>query len=205
MNSKHNWHFEILFSELANADINHAEYAPRMKRDAQDNYLGILPIKLQKLWIVKQEAQAELDETIQKISDVIECLKSDITDSNGELPEWKSSEYSLKLRDLVVPTKKLLKKWKALEDIFQALIKLFFVNTPEMPIFGVRKDYLVICRSNNSRNDIYNPLAPIVSAFGLGDFLKVHQDVIQVELPNGLDISKLSPKEILDEIMKRMK
>jgi len=194
-----------LCDELNNVDVTNMEFAPYKKRDANDHYLGTLPIRLQKLWVIKQKTQCKLDDAIQKIADVIECLKGDIADFEGKLPEWKSSEYSLKLKDLVVPIKPLVKKWKAHEDILNSFIRLLFDNGPDMPIFVIRSGYKVCCRKDNSRNDIYNPLTPIVSAFGLGEFLKVHQEVIHVEFPKNLDMSKLSPKEILAHILRHMK
>jgi hypothetical protein len=194
-----------LFAEFNSADISNSEFAPNKKRDADDNYLGTLPVRLQRLWVVKQKVQCELDEAVQNISDVIECLKSDIVHYGGEIPAWKLSDYSPKLGDLIFATGPLIKKWKALEDILHSFIVLIFESPPDMPIFGVRSGYKVCCRKNNSRNDIHNPLLPIIESFGLEHSLKVREEIVKVEFPKGTDLSKLSTKEILSAILRQMK
>lgn len=182
---------------------NETEFTPKKKRDFKDSRLGVLPMFLQKLWILRERYRQTTDYIIEKVDNLMSCFCDDLMHNEGDVPEWIKSEYSSKLKDLLKEAKPSYRKFRAADRCFFSLVEMEFDRDPSMPIFGIREHYTVICREDNARKDKYNPLEKLLSNL---DFTgkKLVVSKIAIELPKGVDPSSLPPREILRMILKTM-
>ncbi|MEI7513475.1 MAG: hypothetical protein WCJ74_02545 [bacterium] len=141
---------------------------------------------------------------VQKIIDALQCLREDLKQHNGQISDRAISEYKKKFDDLVSEKMRPIhKKFKASDKVFYTLTELEFEKEPNMPVFGIRSGYKVHCRKDNARNDQCDPLKILAESLGVVDQNNTHK-MVAIELPEDMDISKLSPKEILKDLLKRM-
>jgi hypothetical protein len=192
-----------LFEEYNEMQIGNKEYFPVKTRDASDHYIGTLSPELQKLWMVREKHCQRADELIQNIIDLLGCFQEDIEEYD-DVPKWILGDYSSKFKDLLSELRPTYKKFRASERVFFSLIELEFERPAGMPYFAIRSGFKVHCRKDNTRNDKYNPLSLLTSKLGIDSMLQSNSQVIAIELPKGTDVSKLSPKEILQAILKSM-
>ncbi len=190
-----------LIDACKNADTSSKTFAPVKKRDSEDNSLGILPTELQKIWVVKEEFFQDLDTLVQKTIDLLGCFHEDLVEHKGDIPEWVLSKYMDGFNEIVPELKRLHKKFIIINNIFWSLVDLEFQREPEMPFFAIRSGYTVHCRKNNSRNDRCDPLDRLIERLGVSN---KQTTMLAVEIPEGIDPSKLSPREILKAVLKQM-
>jgi hypothetical protein len=192
-----------LFEEYSEMQIGSSEFSPVKTRDANDHYIGTLSTELQKLWMLREKHCQRADEMIQGIIDLLGCFREDIEKYN-DMPEWILRDYKSKFNDLLSELKPEYKKFRVADRVLFSLMEIEFERPSEMPYFAIRSGFKVHCRKDNTRNDKYSPLSQLTSKLGLESMLQGDSQIIAIELPKGTDVSKLSPKEILQAILKSM-
>jgi hypothetical protein len=193
-----------LIEEYKGLDAKDKKYAPVKTRDANDHYIGTLPSELCKLWIIREIYCQKTDELIQKTIDLLTCFKDDVEENDSDLPGWIMTSYNSKFQDLFLELRPSYRKFKAADRMLFSLIELQFERPAEMPFFAIRSGYKVHCRKDNTRNDKYSPLSQLTSVLMPKNIVHIEPHVIKAQLPEGVDISKLSPKEILKIILNSM-
>lgn len=193
-----------IFDEYKTLSVIDKELAPTKKRDASDHYLGTLSLILQKVWVVKEKNRLLTEELVSKTVDLIQCFYVDMKKYDN-IPDWIMTDYGSSFTDLLDQLKPAVKKFKFADNVFRSLVCLEFDLEQNMPVIAIRSGYKVHCRKDNSRGDVCEPLKPLLEYFNLNDSLpQIQASAMIVKVPEGVDPSKLSQKELLKIILDSM-
>jgi hypothetical protein len=115
------------------------------------------------------------------------------------------TDYSSNFTQLLEKLKPAVKKFKFVDNVFRSSVCLEFELEQEMPVIAVRSGYKVHCRKDNLRGDVHEPMKPLMECLSFSDTKpQIHTSTTIVKLPEGVDPTKLSQKELLKIILDSM-
>ncbi|MEK7463535.1 MAG: hypothetical protein AAB610_00215 [Patescibacteria group bacterium] len=143
--------------------------------DANDHKLGFLSPAARRLWALREQYRLELADIVQKLHDNEDVFEIDCERHGTNLPSAIGEKYAKDLEALIDAARKPGLKFKILNGVFFSTLRLDFKTPEDKRVFGIRKDFEVVCRDDNSRGDMNSPLDE------LGKILAPHFVVVGIE------------------------
>lgn len=147
-----------LLAELTGINPATDPNVPNKKKDQHDIVVGTLTPDLRRLWLLRERRRITADDIVSATEDLTVAHQTDHTSLGANMPREKCAEFGRQVDSKMELFTAAYQDFRAVDNIFQAVLGLEFEFPKDKKIRGVREGFEVIARHIDARGDHEDPL-----------------------------------------------